>query len=409
VQRRVAWAVAITATLTMTVSFIDRQTFAALSLAVTDDLHIGETEFGLLGSAFALAYLVATPLGGWWIGRVGARRGLVISLLVWSAVAGLHALVPGLAAMFALRIALGLAEGPAFPGAAHTVHQVLPPAERARGFGLLFMGSSIGAMIAPRLASWLYGLAGWRIAFLGTSAVGLAWLVPWIALTRRRDVRAALDARDSAGPRRASWADAARLAAHPITVRALVAIFAAAPTLLYILQWHPKYLGRTFSVTQRDVGDYVWLPPLVFDIGAFAFGDLASRLPRAAGAPPRALVAVAMVLASSIALAPLATTPWQATALFAIAMAGGGGLYTLVTADLLARVPADQVPLAGGILAGAQSLAQILSSPLIGWSVDRTGAHLASTIALGAWVVPGTLAWLSWRPSTMNPGPRPRR
>lgn len=397
-KRSVAWAVAITAMLTMAVSYCDRQTLAALAPSVTSDLNLTETQYGWLGSLFAFAYLFATPLGGWWIERAGARRGLVGSLLVWSSIAALHALAPGFGTLLVLRAALGLAEGPGFPGAAQTAHRVLPPAERARGFGVLFMGSSIGSMIAPPVASLLYEHAGgWRVAFLGTAAVGVAWLVPWIALTRRPEVRAALDTRATGVPR-AGWAELRRLVAHPVMLRALVAIFAAAPAIGFVLQWGAKVLARTYGVAQEDVGHYLWLPPLVFDAGAFAFGDLASRLPRAPGAPPRALVAIAMTIGATVALAPLAATPWQLTALFAFAMAGGGGLYTLVTADLLSRVPEARVSLASGVLAGAQSLALILAGPLIGWSVDDRHDYVAVTITLGAWLVPGTLAWLAWKP-----------
>src|SRR4051812_1824430 len=189
-SRRVAWSVALVATLTMTVSYVDRQTFAVLAPKVTEALGISETGYGWLASAFSIAYLVSTPIAGWLIDRTGARRGLVGAVLTWSTIAALHALVPSFAVLFVLRIALGLAEGPSFPGAAQTVQRVLEPAERARGFGLLFTGSSIGAMIAPPIAAHLYGAFGWRIAFLGTAIVGLAWVPAWLFLTGRRDVAA---------------------------------------------------------------------------------------------------------------------------------------------------------------------------------------------------------------------------
>src|SRR5438874_1542273 len=99
-SRRHAWVVALAATLTMTVSYIDRQTLSVLGLKVSEALDLTNTEFGWLGSAFAIAYLFATPISGWWIGRVGARRGLVASVLVWSTIAALHALVPGFGVLF---------------------------------------------------------------------------------------------------------------------------------------------------------------------------------------------------------------------------------------------------------------------------------------------------------------------
>src|ERR1041385_4755324 len=160
----------------MTVSYIDRVTLATLAKSVKSALDINDTAYGWLSSAFSIAYLFGTPIAGWWIDRAGARRGLVASLLVWSVVAALHALVPTFGILFVLRIALGLAEAPSFPGGAQTMQRVLPPQERSRGFGLLFTGSSIGGMLAPLIATALYNAAGWRVAFLGTAAVGLVWI-----------------------------------------------------------------------------------------------------------------------------------------------------------------------------------------------------------------------------------------
>ena len=180
-------------------------------------------------------------------------------------------------------------------------------------------------------------------------------------------------------------------------IRGLVAIFAVAPLIGFVQLWGAKYLALTFKIDQGDVGHYLWLPAVVFDAGAIAFGDLASRQ-RRAGRPPRLLVALGMLLATCVALVPLATTPWQAIGIAAVAMAGGGALYTLVTSDMLARLPAASVSFAGGILAGAQSLALIATNPLIGRAVDAFGDYVVVAVVLGAWVVPGTLAWLVWRP-----------
>jgi len=408
--RRDAWAVALVATLTMTVSYVDRATFSVLAIEVTKALDISDEAYGWLQIPFNLAYLVATPLAGWWLDRAGARRGLLISVLVWSIVAALHSLVPGFATLFVLRIALGLAEGPGFPGAALTMQRVLPAAERERGFGVLFTGSSIGGMLVPPLASWLYTIGGWRFAFLGTAAVGLLWVPLWVVVTRR--ARGELDV--PAGTTRARSASLREMLASSIVWRALVAVLSAAPIFGFAYSWGAKYLAATFAITQGAVGGYLWLPPLMFDTGAILFGHLASRQRRAPGVAPRGLYAIASLLAACLALLPLAATPWQAMVILGVSMAGGGAQYTLVSADLLSRMPADSVAFAGGTLACAQSFALIIVGPLIGWAVTRYGdlvscqvdmitlpcvhpSYTVATIAIGIWSLPGAIAWLVWR------------
>jgi MFS transporter, ACS family, hexuronate transporter len=396
-SRPVAWAVVIVAMLTMTVSYVDRTTLAVLAPTVTKALDISETSYGWLTSAFSIAYLLATPVSGWWIDRMGARRGLVYSVVVWSSVAAMHAVVPGFGMLFGLRIALGIAEGPGFPGGAQTVYRMLPPGDRSRGFGVLFMGSSIGAMLAPPLATLLFRQAhSWRVAFLGTAIVGLAWIPLWIALTSRRDVRAQFDPPPE--PTHTTRPQFFDLVTHPTVIRGLCGVFAAAPVLGFISAWGSKYLVRTFHTDQGDVGGYLWLPPLGLDLGAVLFGDLAARWRRAPGAPPRMLYAIAMVLASVIAYLPYIDTPWQAMAVMTVASAGGGGLYALCTSDLLSRMAPHSVAFAGGILAGAQSLALIIANPLIGAAVDSQHDYRMVALVIGGWAFPGSLIWIAWRP-----------
>src|SRR5215471_7965155 len=89
--RGTGWAIAIVATLAMTISYVDRQALAHLAPTVRTALHISPSDYGNLTGAFSLSYLVGAPLAGWLLDHIGARRGLVLSILVWSAVSALHA------------------------------------------------------------------------------------------------------------------------------------------------------------------------------------------------------------------------------------------------------------------------------------------------------------------------------
>jgi predicted MFS family arabinose efflux permease len=275
---------------------------------------------------------------------------------------------------------------------------VLPPEERARGFGVLFTGSSIGGMLVPLMAGALYVAGGWRFAFFGTAALGLVWIPLWLGVTQLPGVREALDEgkKSGAAAPRATFGELVR---HPLVIRALLAIFSAAPIFGFALGWGALYLNRTFGIPQEDVRQYLWLPPIAFDVGAILLGDLASRQRRAPGEPPRLLVAIGILPAASLALASYATTPWAGTALIATAMVGGGAIYTLVTADLLSRMPKESVSFAGGILAGAQSLALIVMNPLVGDAVERYQSYDQVTTVVGLWAIPGAVIWLLWRPA----------
>lgn len=408
VSRRAVWALALAATLTMAVSYVDRQTLSVLAPTVTRALGISDHEYGWLASAFSIAYLVGAPLAGRLIDAVGARRGLLGAVLVWSIVAGLHALAPAFGVLFALRIALGLAEAPSFPGAAQTVHRVLPPESRARGFGILFTGSSFGAMVAPPLATAIEARFGWRLAFVVTAVVGLCWIPIWLTLAFSERGRRLLDEEASQGHSKAApidWRSWLALWLHPAVLRAVAVVVASAPAISFMLLWGAKYLVKDHGLTQKQVGSLLWIPPLMFDLGAVLFGHFASQRgsrPNHDGSPPRLLFVLALTLSLAIGAMPYAPSPTSAMITGGFAMAGGGGLFALLTSDMLARVPKSVVSSAGGITAAAQSLAYIVANPLIGRSVERHGTYTPVLLQLALFIAPFSLLWLVWRPPPLT-------
>jgi MFS transporter, ACS family, hexuronate transporter len=389
-----AWFVALAASFTMTVNMLDRQALGVLAPSVTRALGLSDEAYGWLGAGFSMAYLVAMPFASWWIDRAGARRVLVAAVLAWSVVAGLQVLASGFGVLLALRIALAITEASGFPGAAQTVRRILPARDRGRGLGVVFAGSALGGMITPPLASLIARHAGWRGALLVTAAAGLIWIPLWIAATWPQAVRAQLDtASEAPSTARPSRGE---IVSHRAVVRAVASTMAVAPILCFSSLWGAKYLVHTFALEPADVGAYLWLPPVLFNAGALGFGDLVSRQRGAEGRVPPALFAVAVALAGAIALVPLASTPSQAIWIIGIANMGGGALYTLNTSDLIARTPPGHIARASGATACAQALVGIVANPLIGRAVDQLGDYDAVAIAIGAWLIPGSLVW-SWR------------
>jgi MFS transporter, ACS family, hexuronate transporter len=381
------WSIAVVATLAMSVSFLDRQTLAAIGPTVRQELDITHQQFGWLGSAFAFAYLVFAPPAGRLVERWGARWVLTASVLLWSGVAMLHAVAGSLFGLLVLRVALGAAEAPSFPAAATTVRAALSPAQRSAGFGLLFTGSSIGAMVAAPLAVWVARVHGFRFAFLATALVGLCWLPLWLVATRgeRRP--------EPAAPGTEAGRSLGELLGDPAMHRQIVMVATSAPAITIVMTWFPQYLTEEGGVRKEDVGHYLWLPPLAFDVAAIAFGLLASLGDARRGhrSRHRGLMLLAGALTATLALAPLVHGPWARVALGATCMAGGAGMYVVGTADLMRRMSA--IATAGGISAAVQSLVQIVASPIVGAVVDRTHAWWSVLVTLGLLAVPGALAW----------------
>jgi ACS family hexuronate transporter-like MFS transporter len=399
-----AWAITLVATATMAISYLDRQVLSVLAPTITDELDIDEESYGWLQSAFSLAYLVAAPFAGRLLELVGVRRGLLVAVLVWTLVSASHALVPGFHVLFAMRLALGLAESPSFPGSAAAIAKSLPPETRARGMGVLFTGSSFGAMVAPPLATaFSAALGGWRGAFVGVAIVGLLWVPLWLAVTGSRDVRELLGTGGAQAPSasREGGMKRSMLATlrHPAVLRACTLVLAVSPMFAFVLLWGAKYLVDVLDVDQHDVGSYLWLPPVLFDVGAVVFGVLASRYAAKHGTAklPFAIVAVALAMALAIAALPRCSDPWHVAIVAGVAMAGGAGLFAILTADMITRVGAGLAATAGGLTAAAQSIAYVVANPLIGRGVDTFGTYDLVVAAIAVWMVPGALVWMATR------------
>jgi ACS family hexuronate transporter-like MFS transporter len=388
--------VTLVATATMAISYLDRQVLAALAPTVRADLGIGAEQYGWLASAFSIAYLVSTPLAGRTLERIGVRRGMLGAVVLWTMVSAGHALVPSFAFLFAARLALGVAESPSFPGSAAAIARTVPPTARARALGILYTGSSFGAMVAPVLAPWMMSrFGGWRAAFLGVAIVGLLWVPLWLAATGAPAVREMLDARPAPTERRSLLATAM----HPAVLRAGALVLALSPMFAFVLLWGAELLHGSFDVAQEDVGHYLWLPPLFFDVGAVTFGVLASRYATRHGAErsPVGIALVSLAMAMAVGLLPLCASPWQVTIALGVAMAGGSGLFAILTADMIGRVGPGLAASAGGVTAAAQSLAYIVANPLIGRSADALGGYDAVAICNAVWMLPGAAIWLATR------------
>jgi len=390
------FAVVAVSTLAMTVSYVDRQAMAALGPTVKRALLLSNRQWGALTSAFAIAYLLGAPLAGMLVDRIGARRGLAVAVLVWSAVAGLHALVPAFMALFLLRVCLGIAESPTYPSAARCVGAVAPERSRSAALAWLFTGSSVGAAIAGPAAIALEAhFNSFRVAFVGIALVGALYAPLFWIVTGNPAVKPLVERREERREQSSSFGDFLALLKEPAVQRAMLLVIASAPAIMLVLNWGPQLLETQLGVPQRHQAKYVWVPPLAFDAGAVFFGWLASRRDRA-GRSIAPLVVIGALLEGTLAFAANVRTPALGIALCSTSMAGGGALYALAAGDLFKRIGLRRAGASGGMAAAAQSLAQIVAALIVGDVLDRTHTYHDLLLVLGAMAVPGALAFVLW-------------
>jgi ACS family glucarate transporter-like MFS transporter len=94
---------------------IDRNNVSTAAFVFKQDLHLTNTQVGLVFSAFAYPYLIFQIVGGWVSDRFGARMTLTVSALIWGTATLLTGTSNGLAGLLCARLLLGFGEGATFP------------------------------------------------------------------------------------------------------------------------------------------------------------------------------------------------------------------------------------------------------------------------------------------------------
>jgi len=181
---------------------IDRFMISAMFPAIAADLKLGYEDIGTITGALAIAWGIAAFFMGNLSDRLGRRKILVGSMVVFSLLIGASGLAGGLMTLVLVRVIMGLADGAYTPPSITATLEASPPQRHGLNLGIQQMMLPLfGLGIAPILVTQLLEFIDWRWVFPIFAVPGLlaAWLMHrWI--------------RDNGSARPAS--DEAMVAAH---------------------------------------------------------------------------------------------------------------------------------------------------------------------------------------------------
>ena len=185
------WIVVTLAFAAIMLNYVDRQVIAILKPTLQAQFHWSNRDYSHMASAYQFSAAIAFLGTGWFIDRVGLRKGFAAGVGVWSLAGMLHAIVTSVSAFVGARVLLGVAEAVGTPAQVKTAAAYFPPQQRSMLIGVGNMASNLGAVAAPLaippLALWL----GWRAAFLVTGGLGLVWVVVWLSVRMPPEIEGA--------------------------------------------------------------------------------------------------------------------------------------------------------------------------------------------------------------------------
>jgi ACS family hexuronate transporter-like MFS transporter len=374
---RFRWLVLAVFVLSSAINYLDRQSLATLAPLVRAEFHLSNTQYGLILTAFSIAYMASAPFAGMLIDGIGLNRAISLAVGLWSCAGIATGFTRGLGGLVGCRAVLGVAESAGVPASGKAIYQYLQPAERALGNALSQAGLSLGLILAPPIATWLAMRGGWRQAFVFTGALGLVWIPLWNWAARRATPPAPAETAPRACP---SVLRDPRLWAF-VAANAVGMIGYSLWT-----NWTTLYLVEVHGLTLVQAAWYAWIPPLAAMLGGFAGGWLSLHLIER-GVPPIAARFRVCLAASVVALAtaaiPAAPTPAWASAgislsIFAVA-AFSVNMYTLP----LDAFGGARAAFAVSLLVASYGAVQALISPAFGKVIDLYGyAPLAIAASL---------------------------
>jgi ACS family hexuronate transporter-like MFS transporter len=386
---RTRWTIVGLLSASIAINLIDRQVLSVLAPVLRDRMQLSATGYAYITAAFQLGMMAGQVPVGALIDRIGTRTGLALIFVAWSAVGGAHALATGLAGFVVLRFLMGVSECGNYTAGIKAIAALFPSASRSSAGGLFNAGAQFGSVVATPLIVLIATTLGPRMAFLLPAAVGLAWLIPWLALFPEHEARRG--GGSGAGPPAVRFVEL--LANRKVIGLFLIRVFSGPITTLYWF-WLPLYLRTGRNMSFVTIGLLGWLPNLFGMTGNVVGGVLTDRLVRLTGSADRGrklAFAGAFGLSALSMIMPFVANDYLALALMGLALFGNQWVAATYIGTVGDVVPPALVGRVNGIAGFGDSAAVLAAQLAIGLLVDR---YSFTPVFIGAGVFP-LLALLS--------------
>jgi ACS family hexuronate transporter-like MFS transporter len=364
-----------------TLNYLDRQLLSTLAPLLLTEFHMDQLAFGYVVSVFSIFYAVASLAAGWILDRFGVTRSICAAVAWWSTAALTTAITHGFGGLLLTRSALAIGESAGIPAVGKLNGIYLKPSERALGAALNQIGISLASIVAPLWIGFAV-MHGWRIPFIVTGALGFVWIPIW--LVTHRAIPPQYQANELAPPAERSIQGSFSLFRNRnLQILVLANVLWMGSYSLW-QSWITLYLVHTQNVSLKQTAQYVWIPPLISNLGGFFGGWLSLRWINRSVSPiaaRRRAVWLSAIGALVTLLLPLAPNAAWATALisasFFFVLCGSVNIYALPI-DLFG---AQHTGMALAALTFAYGILQAVISPIIGFLSDH---HLYTQVV---WLV----------------------
>jgi len=407
---RVRWSILAVLFLVTTINYADRATISIAGPELKKLLGLSPVEMGFVFSAFAWSYVLAQLPGGWLLDRFGSKLTYFFSIFLWSVFTlmmgwvGFFTGASAVAVLFALRLLVGAAESPSFPGNSRITSAWFPADERGTAAAIFNSAQYFATVAFAPLMGWLVHTYGWQSVFYVMGALGLAMALVWrktiyapkdhpringaeLAYIEAGGALVDLDGAARADrPRLDTVAIIKQLLGNRMLVGIYIGQYCITTLTYFFLTWFPVYLVTERHMTILKAGFVAALPAIAGFLGGILGGMVSDRMIKAGhslSAARKTPIVAGMLLAMSMIACNYVAADWAVVAFMSLAFFGKGvgALGWAVVSD---TSPKEGGGLSGGLFNTFGNTAGITTPIVIGYILQATGSFSGALVFVGA-------------------------
>jgi len=443
---RVRWTIVVMIFLVTIINYADRATMSVAKPEMSKEFSLNAAQMGWILSAFGWSYVICQIPGGWLLDRFGSKIVYFGSIFIWSLFTfmqgGLAGVTAGtaLAILFVMRLLVGVAESPSFPGNARLVAAWFPANERGTASAIFNSAQYFATALFGPVMGAIALHYGWRAVFFFMGGLGIVFSFVWLkmiysprqhprltqpeldyiekggALVNMDQPKPAhpitraeleLDSVERGGLKTMSaraedkgtpvqWGFIGQLLKNRMMVGVYLGQFCINCLTVFFATWFIPYLVEQRGLNILNAGFVASVPAICGFMGGVLGGIISDAMLRrgySITAARKTPIVGGMLLATTLIICNYVDSYWLVVLVIAMSFFGKGigALGWTVVSD---TSPKEIAGVSGGLFNTFGNLSTITTPIVIGYIIQWTGSYNWALVFVGANAVIAVLSYL---------------